>query len=177
MSETEATEAVAPATPAPVVYTAPAFANPEGSQIDVTTPSGARTTLTATDDETAAIFARATAGEFGPIAPYTPPAPDPDQVRRAIELACGLRIAAVLQGKDGSMQREASYLLQLAVLGQALSDEQKAEVAMFNAVNAWETAMIAQRDALAAAGDIAAAALDASWPAPPEGLAAFLAEF
>ncbi|MFT4098995.1 MAG: hypothetical protein QM651_17885 [Rhodoblastus sp.] len=178
MSETTETPAAdAPVAEPSAPFTAPVFANAAGTQIDITTPRGVRTTLTADDPETAEIFAKAMAGDYGPIAAYVAPAPDPLQARRAIEMACAMRIVAALQGKDGSMQREAAYLLQLAVLGQTLTDEQKAEVTMFNAVNAWETAMIEARDALIGAGDAASAALDASWPAPPSGLAEFLVEF
>ncbi|MDE2577966.1 MAG: hypothetical protein KGL46_04095 [Hyphomicrobiales bacterium] len=101
----------------------------------------------------------------------------PVDVRIVVAEQCAGRIAAALKGKDGSMMREAIYLQSVVAGGGALSDAQKAEATMFATINAWESAMIEKREALIAAGDAAAAMVDATWPAPPDGLGAFLIGF
>ena len=84
------------------------------------------------------------------------------------------RIDAAIGDKTDSLEREASYLLRLAVAGTALSAEQLADAALLDAINAWETAMINKRDELIEANDTATALIDATWPPPPAGLAEFL---
>ena len=87
------------------------------------------------------------------------------------------RMHAALQGRDASMLREAIYLQNIVMLGGTLTDDQKISADMFRAINMWETAMIEMREALIVDEDAASAVLDATWPAPPDGLPDFLDGF
>jgi hypothetical protein len=95
----------------------------------------------------------------------------------AIAAVCDRRIADVIGAKAASIQREAIYLQNLAFRGQALTPEQTADVEIIMAINAWETAMIAHRQALAA-DPAASFGADAGWPAAPAAVTpAWLAGF
>ena len=118
-------------------------------------------------------FKKLMAGEFGAIADYVAPPFNSEFVENEYRR----RINGALQGKDGSMQREAIYLQNIVMLGGSLTDDQKASADMFRVINDWETAMIEQREALIVDEDTASAVLDATWPAPPAGLAEFLNGF
>ncbi len=84
---------------------------------------------------------------------------------------CDRRIAAALAGKSDSMQREATHLLRLHATGAPLTAEQQADAALLSDINAWETEMIAVREALILAADPTYRD-DTHWPPPPSGLTA-----
>ncbi len=101
-----------------------------------------------------------------------PPAVPLTVQAEAVRAECGRLIVEHIGGAEtqASMQREATYLLQLVAAGQALSDEQHAEAAMFIRINQWETAMVDARE-VAIANELAVGAVP--WPPAPPGLAAF----
>lgn len=99
-----------------------------------------------------------------------------DQIAPSIRREFDRRIGLALDNKGQSMIREAVYLQTLVAAGKPLSAEQQAEVTMFTAINDWEARMIDAREALIAAAEPSYAD-SAHWPAPPEGLAAFMSGF
>ena len=118
------------------------------------------------------IFARAELGEFGAIAAYVAPPFNADMVRREYSR----RFNDALQGKESSLL---SYGLRLQYESstRALTDDEHADFGKLGAIDLWQTAMIDTRESLIAAQDITTYALDATWPAAPDGLAAFLTGF
>ena len=104
-------------------------------------------------------------------------AQDSELMRADISRACTDQIATVLAGKSDSMMREALFLQNNAWRGTKLTDEQVAEVAMFNAINDWETRMIETRESLISKGVNDPALIAETWPTPPDGLAKFLTGF
>ncbi len=90
----------------------------------------------------------------------------------AAEAEMRRRIDAVWGAKRPSAQ---SYWTAILAKGAAATDDEKADAAAIDAGDAWETAMLAAAQALAAKGDLAAMT-DAAWPAPPAALLALIAE-
>jgi len=98
-------------------------------------------------------------------------------LRAQIEWEMTRRIDTALAGRSASMLREAAWLQMLVSQGKTLSANQSAEVTMFEAINAWEAAMVDKREALIGSNDAAASAIDGTWPPPPAGLGEFLRGF
>lgn len=89
-----------------------------------------------------------------------------------ITRACAAIIDRAVDGKGGSMLRQALSLSRRDPT--TLTDDERAQIAMFEGINDWESAMIDQREASIAAND---APNVVSWPPPPVGLHEFLAGF
>lgn len=97
----------------------------------------------------------------------------------AVRAECDRRVARAFDGKRNSIL---SYGLALAgkvavgltskpVVTQALTADEQADASLIWAIDAWEGAMIAKREALTASVDLTYAD-DSHWVAPPAGLTA-----
>lgn len=106
----------------------------------------------------------------GAVAPAPVPPLTPEQIEAVVRAEFQARVARVVTpAQQSSMAR---YGLRLALQDRdTYTDEERADAALITAIDRWEGALIEVRERLLTAGDMSAALLDATWPAPPDGAA------
>lgn len=137
--------------------------------------SGVEGSHPATVKEGSAAFARAIAGEFGPVAPFEPP-PKPRDVWLMEIRAERLRRVCAAYGDASRRLSLYGYLALLAALRaeRVLSEAQSQHRETLVAAGLWERAMIAAAASLAARDGAPDLADDALWPTLAPDVAAAL---